>query len=347
MTHSRFGSISKQPNGTFRAYATIGGKRVSRRGFETKADAVSWLALQRVTDAPHTATTFSEYWQAVVEPSLERLAPKTAHEYRRIWKGTLEPILGVLVASSIDRATVQRAMDTIESPSAQRHTHAVLRKICRMAMRDGVIQSDPTIGITLHKAARRPREVMDVANLDSWLTLVHGYRHEARMLLMLGCGLSVSEAYAVDMLRDVEGLDGGRVAVSVSKTLVDVGGHAVLNGTAKTEFRERTVVLGHPFATVFESALPAPSLTSPSSASRSWREWQLRRGVEKPSAPSDLRPTFACWCAEAGLSDSLIAKAMGHAGNTTAARHYQRATLRSMTLVADALAAYCADFAPL
>ena len=344
MTRHGEGSITKQPNGTFRAYWTdANGKQRSKRGFASKSEAVEFLAQKRLETSPTAnEVTFERYWEGVVYPSTQDLKPKTRHEYERMWRVILRPLCGGYIIQNTTHAQVQVWLDTVDAPAMQRHTLALLRKIIKQASRDGLCNADICTAIKCKKHTRKPRQILDVADLPAWLDMLHGYRHEARMLVMLGCGLSVSEAYALTP-EDLRSLDSTHTAVTVSRDLVDVGGRAVLNDTPKTEWRSRTVILGEPFNSRLAYCLPFAPVTSPSSATNSWNAWQSRKEWTPANAPSDMRPIFATWCAEAGVSDSLVAKAMGHAGTTTAAQHYQRATVRNMRLVADALTAYFLD----
>ena len=338
------GSIIKQPNGTYRAYwSDAFGKQHSKRGFSSKAQAVEFLAIKRIQRAPASMpVTFAQYWQGVIYPSTKDLKPKTRHEYDRIWRVILRPLCGTQTIQTTTHAQVQAWISTINAPSMQRHALAILRKIIKQAARDELCNSDICTAIKCRKVTRKPREIMDISMLPAWFEMLRGFRHEARMLAMLGCGLSVSEAYALEP-QSVQAIDEAHTALRVERDLVDVGGRGVLNDTPKTEFRQRTVILGEPFNSRFAHCLPFAKVTSPTSATYSWSAWQRANNWQPANAPSDMRPIFATWCSEAGVSDSLCARAMGHAGNTTTARYYQRATIRNMCLVADALSAYFMD----
>ena len=78
MTRHGEGSITKQGN-YYRAWWTdANGKRHSKLGFETKAQAVEFLAQKRLETLPTTnEVTFERYWEGVVYPSTRDLKPKT------------------------------------------------------------------------------------------------------------------------------------------------------------------------------------------------------------------------------------------------------------------------------
>lgn len=335
----RFGGVREVSPGIWECNWRENGVRKYSRVHGTRADAEDRLALARLGLQPTAAISFSEYWRATVEPSLAGLKPKTVYEYRRLWRVELEPLCGFAVVSQTSARDVQRWISSVQPATTQQHAHALMRKVCRMALRDGLLMRDPTVGIEVARSKRRKRTLLDPRDADAWCQMVDGFPHATRMLAMLGCGLSPSEAWALAP-DDVRRIDADFVAVRVLRTMVDVGGAAVTNDTPKTEYRERVVVMGPPFS---RHVGPMRKVSSPSSAAISWRRWQQAAGWEPATCPSDLRSTFATWAASAGVSDAILAHAMGHSGRTTAAKWYQRFTMDAARGVAERLETYLSD----
>lgn len=335
----RFGSVREVSHGVFECRWSDGGKRRCMRVKGTVHDAEDALSLVRLGMRPTSGLSFGQYWRAVVSPSMSSLKPKTVYEYERIWENVLAPECEYAVVSRTTSRDVQRWISSIESASSQQHAHALMRKICRMAVRDGLLTRDPTTGIEIARQKRSKRTIIDPKDAFDWCEMVDGFPHATRMLAMLGCGLSPSEAWALTA-DDVRRIDGDYIAIRVTRTMVDVGGAAVVNDTPKTEYRERVVVMGQPFSRHIGGM---PKVTSPSSACISWQKWQKRCGWEPATTPSDLRSTFATWAENAGVSDATLAHAMGHSGRTTAAKWYQRFTMDAAKGVAEKLGTYVSD----
>lgn len=176
----------------------------------------------------------------------------------------------------------------------RRHVKALWRKMCCMAVRDGLMASCLIDrAIKLKPLVKRKKHMLTASKVESFLEAVKEYRHRALIYAMLGGGLSSEEANAMvkEKIKRVE-INGRVYAVlTVDAALTVVKSKKVLKGT-KNQFREREAVIGEPFATpllelaegegplnpgplkvVVEQGYTAANFGSPQVASRNWKRW--------------------------------------------------------------------------
>lgn len=366
MRRSSFGSIQFVDTGRYKIYWQENGRQRSKRVRGTRDDAEMELARARLGlgggGAPDP--TFDAYWKHAVEPSMQGLAEKTAHDYARTWRVELSPRIGSSKVSSLTWRRAEAVLRDVRSTSVQRHAMRLLRKVCNMAVRDGIIDRNPvdrSIGLDPH--SKREKTMLDASDVDGFLESVRGIKYEPAILMELGGGMSHEEACAMAWDNVEAASRGGRAYAlcRVEAALVTVGGRKVLKGT-KNAFRERTCVVGEPFASrllelscgsgpVCPSSrarcaqkgggggYSASDFASPATMTHNWRRWCEKHGVGYVRF-GDMRSVFATWHGEAGSPDSLVSMAMGHSDGTTRGANYQQNTLRGMMLIADFLADY-------
>ncbi len=165
MSRSNFGHIQRVSKGKYRIYWDGPPKPDGRRNQRsrtvdgTRDDAEVELARIRagMKGAPRSAT-LHDYWLLSVEPTLCALEPKTAHEYRRLWAREIEPRLGGVRVDALTQTAAQAAIGAVGSPSAQRSTAALLKKVCNMAIGDM-----RTVYSTLHGEAGSPDSLVSLS----------------------------------------------------------------------------------------------------------------------------------------------------------------------------------------
>ena len=345
MTRASFGHIERLSEGLYRCHWMEGGSKRTHRVHGTLDDAKDFLAGVRIgAEGCTRATTWDEFWAGRVVPSFDGLEEKTVHEYRRLWERELAPLIGRSEVRGMSARRADAVLAGIASPSVQRAVKALGRKLCNMAIREGLLDRNPFEGAKVKRARPRRKEPYTPGEVLAWMDAVRGIKYEPVLLCELGAGLRHEEACALTW-DDVSEWD-GRAVLSVSKALTTVNGSPVLKGT-KTARSEREAVLGEPFASRLlelrgDGALCPGSYegyANPSTITHNYRTWCERHGV-RYVCPKDLRSTFATLHAEAGSIDSLVSEAMGHTDGTTRGRHYQQTTRAGLALIADNLARY-------
>ena len=247
-----YGSIVRLSKGRYRVYWGRGrdgatGRRLRQskvvRG--TRADAEAFLASRAgVGFRVRPSTRWGEYWEAAVAPTFAELAAKTVDDYERTWRVELAPRIASDEVRSADWRWAEAVLASIASPSVQRHAFALLRKMCRLAVRDGLLGSCPVDSRTRLAEWRRADRKL-VWDVQAYMAMVRGSAIEAALLLMLGGGLRVEEAAAIEWADVREA--GGYVVAAVDKARVTARGGSVDKGT-KNGSSERAVVIGAPFA---------------------------------------------------------------------------------------------------
>ena len=334
-----YGSIVRLSGGRYRVYWGRGrdpqtGRRLRQskvvRG--TRADAEAFLARQAGSGfRVRPSTKWGEYWETSVRVTFGGLAVRTVQGYERVWAVELAPRIASDEVRSSDWRWAESVLSQIPSPSVQRHAFALLRKMCRLAVRDGLLASCP-VDSRIRLVEWRRAEHPLVWDVRAYMAMVRGSAIEAVLLLMLGGGLRVEEAAAIEWPDVAEA--GGYVVATVDKARVTALGGSVDKGP-KNGSSERMVVIGEPFASRIAElradgrVCPVEPSTLPKKARREQGDGYVR--------PKDLRASYASLCAEAGCPDSLVSNQMGHAGRTTKDRHYQRGSLKGARLVADML----------
>lgn len=341
-----FGSIVELERGRlYRVYWREGGQKRSHRVRGTRRDASDYLAkIQAGVMGAARDITYDEYWRAVVEPSLARLAPKTQSDYRYAWDFLL-PYIGNKRVSDTTYRAAQSVIDKIEAPRTQEKCKALWRKVCNMAMeQDELLSANPIAGVRTKPVERREKRLWSLQEARAALDSMRDTTYEPLVILSLSCGLRPEEVFALDW-EDLSFAD-GYCAASVGRTVVLVNGKAVEQQRTKTAGSTRTSVCGGIFAARLEELSRGKSgalrpngrggRTSPATISRNWKAWCARNGVQYVSF-ENLRSNYKTFAAQAMIPAELARMQMGHAGVGVAEQHYLVANMQLLHLAADML----------
>lgn len=360
MPRSRFGSIQRLDTDYYRVFWVENARRKSRRIRGTREEAEAFLASVQLAKGGSADMEWGRYWLSAVEPTFDGLAEKTVSDYRRVWSVELEPRIARTMVGETTWRQVERVLSDVRSPSVQRHAKALWKKMCNLAVRDGLLDRNPVdSSIKLKPHRKRAKALLAADEVAAWLGGLEGLKYEPIFLLELGGGLRHEEACAMvrENVERLEAMGGVYALVRIERALVSVQGRKVLKDV-KNAHSEREAVIGPPFADrlleLCEGAGPvcaglephdggeyrAEHFASPATITHNFRQWCGRNGVPYVR-PGDMRSVFATLHGEAGTPDSLVSMAMGHAdGGTTKAKHYQQRTRRALVVAADSLADY-------
>lgn len=352
-----FGTITELERGKlYKVYWTEGGKRRSHRVHGTRKDASSYLASVQVrTVGANAGTTYDEYWEAVVQPSFDGLAPLTVLEYETMWSKHLQPKIGSKRVSETNFRNAQSVLSSIEAPSAKLKCKRLWSKICTMAVsQDGILAHNPLQTVRVDQPAPKAKAIWDVSDMPTVFEKVFGYKVEPLVLLSIGCGLRPEECFALDW-EDLVFID-GTCYVNIERTLVLVANKAVEQGRTKTRGSRREAACAGYFADRLsmlaygKSGPLMPSQqggrTSPATIAHNWKSWCGRHGVTHVTF-ENMRTNYKTFAASALIPAELVRMQMGHAGATIAETNYLVSTRPIMRMVADMYWGFIEKNAPL
>lgn len=343
------------------------GKRTRRskvvRGTRSEAEAV--LARMKLDEGLRAEeSTWQAFWESKVEPQIGTLSPKTAHEYRRLWKVELAPRISGEQVRDMDWARANEVLTSVKAPTVQRSAGRLLKKMCNMAVRCGLLASCPVdraIEYAPHR--KRAKRLVTADGLQRFMESIRGLKYEPIILLELGAGLRPEEARAL-LWEDVSAFafkGSTYCSVTVDKALTMRDGNAAILKSTKNAPSEREAVCGEPFASrvlelsegksgplcpsgaPYDEEHPEAWYTSPVTIAHNWKQWCARNGVEHVT-DENMRSSYATMMGEAMVPDSVVAGNMGHSDGTTKGEHYQRVTMRAKCMAADMLAESLSDF---
>lgn len=333
---SRFGHIQYIAPDVRRVYWRENGKTRSKTIHGNDDAAELFLAQLRLGDAPVEQMPWSRYYEKVIRPTYEGLSPKTVSDYERVWKRELEPRIGSRLVGSTDWRFVESTLGKIGSATVQRHAFALWRKMCNLAVRDGLLDRNPCDRSIKLKPHRKRQKVLYTAEeVGGILDAVDGTLFERLVLMELCAGLRHEEAVAMTA-EDVSEED-GRAILSVSKAVIYQDGRLTRKET-KTAFSDRLVALSGDLARRFMECAWPERQQLPTTVTHNWREYCKAHGL-KYVRFGDMRSNFATLACEC-CDSSLVSLFLGHGDGTTRGRHYQQSTMRGVEIVADAFADY-------
>lgn len=372
MARRRFGSIETLVEGEkyrihWKANRNGAGVKVkeSETIYGTLEDAEVELLrkeLEHTTGKRRRNLTWSQFWEAVVVPSMDDLSERTRADYTWLWDAQLKQRIGDCKVSDTNFSMCDRVIGSIEAPSVQRYTARLWKKMCNMAVRKEMLDRCPIDrGIKYKPLMRRKKNIIEASEVLDFIGAIGNPRYRYLAICELAGGMSHEEACAL-LGSDWRREDGGYAVATVSKAITNVNGTKVLKGT-KNQFRERDVWLAEPFASaildyvegvdgpVVPSNAPRGSeineswYANPRYISNNWRKWCDNHGIQFIRF-GEMRTNYSTLHGEAGTPDSLVSLSMGHSDGTTRGRNYQVSTKRGLQLVADSLAEYIVSETP-
>ena len=171
--------------------------------------------------------TWRDYWDFAVSPTFEGLAEKTVDGHERVWRVELEPRMGSRRVGSTNWRYVEQVLCSIRATSVQRSAFRLWRKMCNLAVRDGLLDRNPVDrSIKLKPHRKRSKELIAADELHGWVASIRGIKYEPVFLLEVGGGLRHEEACAMtwEDVTPYEAYGRSYALVSVHRGLVTVSG---------------------------------------------------------------------------------------------------------------------------
>jgi integrase len=237
-------SVSKRPDGRWRArYRDPQGKEHAKH-FDRKIDGERWLTTVEHSKLTGeyvdpgagriTFETYAEEWRAV---QVHR--PSTAAQVETNLRRNVYPVIGNRPIGQIRTSEVQAMVKGLSATLAPGTVELVYRYTAAVflaAVRDRVITSTPCEGIKLPKAERRQVVPMSLGQV---VGLTEGLPERYRALVTLGAGSGLRQGEAFGLT--VDRVDFLRGTVKVDRQLVLMPSGPPTFGPPKTEASYRTI----------------------------------------------------------------------------------------------------------
>jgi integrase len=289
-------SVTKRPNGHWRARYRDSTGREHAKHFSRKVDATKWLVSITATIAIGT----------YVDPAAGQIM---LGEYAQTW-------LARQVHSAVAAWIVDLLDDGIAAPTV-RHIHRVLHMILNAAIDDGRLARNPAARVKLPHVRSRDKRFLS----HEQVAALAGAAGEDHLIIrvLAYCGLRFGELAAL-RVRDVDPL---RRRLQIEESATEVDGRMVF-GTPKSH-QCRSVPVPRSLITDLAAACAGKSpdelvFTAPKGGVLWLRNW--RRRVFEPAvaaaglgqlSPHELRHTAASLAVAAGANVKAVQRTLGHA----------------------------------
>ncbi|MGB4777475.1 tyrosine-type recombinase/integrase [Microbacterium sp.] len=364
-TRARFGKVRKLPSGRYQAsYVGPDGVRYTApKTFDTTGDAEAWLSgpesdmRREVWVSPHekaeiraergrTLAEYAETWIAErTNAKGDKLKPRTREEYARLAAGPLADLCA-LPLSALTPAKVRTWRTAQMSTGKKTQTsraYGLLNAICATAVLDGLLGSNPCVGIRGGQSTHTGRKVIPPTDeeLDVILDAITP-RYRALVVIAAIGGLRFGEATAL-RAKDVIVGD-GVVRINVVRGVVRTS-EGIVPGDTKSDAGVRPVAIFGPDAAIIAEhvrgkigdALLFPAADGESFLAQSafWRHWNdARTAAGREDMPFHaLRHYAGTRYAQTGATFAETMRRLGHS-TPGAAMRYQHAGNRDDELAA-------------
>lgn len=317
-----------------------GDRVIYRRYAPSKAEARAKLdELKAGLLQPTSATTLGDFLGRWVNEARD-IRPTTRHGYQAVVTYHLAPRIGHIPIGSLTPLHVERLLADLDgtmSPKTARNVHVVLRRALGQALRAGLVRRNVASRefVDAPKVPTTEPDALTGAQVHRLLEAARGDRIEALVVVAVATGLRQGELLGLAW----EDIDLDRGMLQVRKELVRRDGR-YSREEPKTERSKRSIPLApaavaalreHRERLIADGFIPIP--TGPVFVNRdggelsgSWvthhfYDLLAQAGIERRPFKI-LRATFSSRLFEAGVSDLVIARLMGHARTHTTKRHY-------------------------
>lgn len=294
--------------------------------------------MRRIYDAGGTPATVTV--DAFLRDWLRAHGPNISAATRVSYSGHIEkhisPLLGGILIGKLQPSDVRRLIaDRLAaglSPATVGRIVTTLRIALGQAHRERSLPDNPAAGVRLPRVEHEPIRALTVEQVVRIREAIRGDQFEALYVLLMGSGLRVGEACALDW-RDVD-LDAGTVFIRRGKTARSVRtvpvGASVIAALRQHRAHAKRVGPGEP---VFLGPRAGERLRT-WTISHAFPRLLERHGLP-PMRVHDLRHGYATRAVARGVHMRVIADNLGHSNPAITARVYAHVVPEDQRAAAD------------
>lgn len=333
-------SLTRRPDGRWRARYRDPDGRERARHFDRKVDAELWLATVKADivrgtylDPEAGRTTFEQFAERWRGQQPHR--PGTARLYERTLRLHVIPVIGSRQLGTLRRSDIQGLVAALVTagykPKTVENVLRLVRAILNAAVDDGLIATSPCRKIV--RPSVEDRHVVPLP-LDAVRRAAEVISPRMRALVLLSVGTGLRQGEALGLTVDRVNLL--RREVTVDRQLVKVVGQRPSLGPLKTASSRRVVPLPGFVVEALTSHLAAYppnreglvfSGANGEPFARAWLHRAWRTAITASGLPQDatwhlLRHTYASILIDGGESVTVVARRLGHANPSETLRTY-------------------------
>ncbi len=320
-------SITKRPNGKWRArYRDATGKEHARH-FSRKVDAERWLASMTTSlargewiDPALSRVTVGEWADRWLHSQVQ-LKPSTRQGYASLLRTQVLPVWQRVALSAVTHADVNEWVRRMTAaglaPSTVRQAHRVFSLVLSLAVRDGRLPRNVASGVRLPRVGRAEKVFLTHAQVAELAAAAEPFGLVIRVLAYTGLRwgeLAALRAHRVNLVRR---------RLLIAESVTEVNGKAVF-GTPKTHHRRSVPFprfLVPPLADHLTS-IDRDGLVFTAPSGGVLRNNNFRRRVFDRAAeavglagltPHELRHTAASLAVAEGANVKAVQRMLGHA----------------------------------
>lgn len=350
------GSISKRPNGHWRAQISEeDGHRISR-DFKTKPEAQEWLRdmqnqLNKGYDYQGGKGSLGDYLTEWLDTSRLSLRDMTICHYEQVIRIHILPRIGSIHLADLSLIKIERFYSELIQAGigirTVRIVHAILHRSLGKAVHYGLLMVNPAHGAALPKYQHAEMQVLDESQVVQFLVAAYGSNYEALYYLAINTGMREGELFGLRW-PDLHWNNG---VLNVQRQVQSVPGKGKVFLEPKTRAGRRPIKLGEGVLQKLRIHKEHQARQKTIAGNR-WKENDLifptrigtpedpgnlgkdfLRTLEKAGLPKirfhDLRHTAASIMLNRGVPAIVVSKRLGHANPSTTLNIYAHLYMES------------------
>jgi integrase len=332
------GSIYQMASGKWRAQVTVGGKRLSSVK-ASKKEAQQWLRqmlsqVDRGMTYGSAVALFGGFLESFLEAKKDKLRRSTYDQYYRVVYKYILPALGDVRFQDLKPYTIQGFYDRLVAEGVGKRmvqiTHSVVHSSLEHAEMIGLVQRNPSKGLSLPSTAKSRAGSWTESEASSFIVALKGQRNEHLYHMALTTGMRQGELLGLQW-KDVDWIN--RTLFVVRQAFMPEGGGykfvepKTKNGKRMVDLSSADIkILRLQFAKVnelcrfagdrwTENDLVFPSIVG-TPQSRWNIEKEFKKFIEAAGVPvirfHDLRHTAASLMLNHGVEAFIVSRRLGH-----------------------------------